>query len=170
MTEKRQCFEFLNPSFGLSYFVRFTLFKNTFLRIKIFKFFHVLYCWNENNSVVTDFIRSTKLAARFDRIGRKNEIFISFDLVVTSANLCYSNYSSYQYKLYRLVKFLKENRGVGYRRISHIMTQKGYRSSRTNSILKPNYIYSIYKKGKIREERYGRTFESRIENTFCYVL
>ena len=119
---------------------------------------------------MTDFIRSTKLAARFGRIGSKSEIFISFNLVVTSANLCYSNYSSYQYKLYRLVKFLKENRGVGYRRISHIMTQKGYRSSRTNSILKPNYIYSIYKKGKIREERFGRTFESKIENTFCCIF
>ena len=123
-----------------------------------------------NHSTVTDLFRSTKLAARFDRIGRKNEIFISFDLVITSANLCYSNYSSYQYKLYRLVKFLKENRGVGYRRISHILTHKGYRSSRTNSILKPNFIYSIYKKGKIREERFGRVFESKIENTFCYVL
>ena len=109
------------------------------------------------------------MAARFDRIGRKNEIFISFDLVVTSANLCYSNYSSYQHKLYRLVKFLKENRGVGYRRISRIMTQKGYRSSRTNSILKPNYIYSIYKKGKIREERYGRVFESQVQEMRCSI-
>ena len=115
-----------------------------------------------NHSTVTDFIRSTKLAARFDRIGRKNEIFISFDLVVTSANLCYSNYSSYQYKLYRLVKFLKENRGVGYRRISHILTHKGYRSSRTNSILKNTYVYSIYSKGKIRENRINRNFESEI--------
>ena len=133
--------------------------------------------WNESknnckliNSTVTDLFRSTKLAARFGRIGSKSEIFVSFDLVVTSANLCYSNYSSYQYKLYRLVKFLKENRGVGYRRISHILTHKGYRSSRTNSILKPNYIYSIYKKGKIREERYGRVFESKIENTFCCIF
>ena len=66
-----------------------------------------------------------------------------FDLVVTSANLCYSRHSSYQYKLYRLVKFLKENRGVGYRRISHILTHKGYRSSRTNSILKPNYLLDL---------------------------
>ncbi len=116
----------------------------------------------QNYSTVTDYIRSTKLAARFDRIGRKNEIFISFDLVVTSANLCYSNYSSYQYKLYRLVKFLKENRGVGYRRISHILTQKGYRSVRTNSILKNTYVYSIYYKGKIRENRINRNFESEI--------
>ena len=104
---------------------------------------------------MADLFKNNQLARRFRETERTESIFISFDLVVTSANLCYSNYSSYQYKLYRLVKFLKENRGVGYRRISHIMTQKGYRSSRTNSILKPNFIYSIYKKGKIREERYG---------------
>ena len=123
-----------------------------------------------NHSTVTDLFKNNQLTGRFRETERTESIFVSFDLVVTSANLCYSNYSSYQYKLYRLVKFLKENRGVGYRRISHILTHKGYRSSRTNSILKPNYIYSIYKKGKIREERYGRVFESKIENTFCYIL
>ena len=123
-----------------------------------------------NHSTVTDLFKNNQLARRFRETERTESIFISFDLVVTSANLCYSNYSSYQFKLYRLVKFLKENRGVGYRRISHILTYKGYRSSRTNSILKPNFIYSIYKKGKIREERYGRVFEPKIENTFSYVL
>ena len=124
----------------------------------------------QNYSTVTDLFKNIQLARRFRETERAESIFISFDLVVTSANLCYSNYSSYQYKLYRLVKFLKENKGLGYRRISHILTHKGYRSSRTNSILKPNFIYSIYKKGKIREERYGRVFESKIENTFCYVF
>ena len=124
----------------------------------------------QNYSTVTDLFKNNQLTRRFRETERTETIFISFDLVVTSANLCYSNYSSYQYKLYRLVKFLKENRGVGYRRISDILTHKGYRSSRTNSILKPNFIYSIYKKGKIREKRYGRKFESKIENTFCYVL
>ena len=96
---------------------------------------------------------------------------LSFTLLIQSSSL--SNIHHYNYdqkKLFRLIKFLKDERGIGYRRISHILTHKGYRSSRTNSILKPNYIYSIYKKGKIREERYGRTFESRIENTFCYVF
>jgi len=123
-----------------------------------------------NHSTVADLFKNNQLARRFRETERTESIFISFNLVVTSANLCYSNYSSYQYKLYRLVKFLKENRGVGYRRISHILTHKGYRSSRTKSVLKPNFIYSIYKKGKIREERFGRTFESKIENTFCCVL
>ena len=123
-----------------------------------------------NYSTVADLFKNNQLARRFRETERTESIFISFDLVVTSANLCYPNYSSYQFKLYRLVKFLKENRGVGYRRISHIMTQKGYRSSRTNSILKQNFIYSIYKKGKIREERFGRVFESKIENPFCCVF
>ena len=55
--------------------------------------------------------------------------------------------------MYRLIKFLKEERGIGYRRISHILTERGYRSVRTNSILKNNFIHSIYKNGKIRERR-----------------
>ena len=48
---------------------------------------------------------------------------------------------------------MKEKRGLGYKRISHIMTEKGFRSIRTNSILKSNFIFSIYQKGKLREER-----------------
>ena len=123
-----------------------------------------------NHSSVTDLFKNNQLARRFRETERTETIFISFDLVITSANLCQSNYSSYQFKLYRLVKFLKENRGLGYKRISHVLTNKGYRSSRTQSILKQNYIYSIYKKGKIREERYGRVFESKIGNPLCCVL
>ena len=94
-----------------------------------------------------------------------DEILVSFNLAVRSSNLTKSShYNTYQHKLYRLIKFLKEERGIGYRRISHILTEKGYRSVRTNSILKNNYIYSIYKKGKIREDRVERNFESKIEN------
>jgi len=92
-------------------------------------------------------------------------IYLSFKLNITSSKLTKTtHYTSYQQKLYRLVKFLKEERGIGYRRISHILYEKNYRSIRTNSILKNNYIYSIYKKGKIREERINREFDSKIEN------
>jgi len=92
-------------------------------------------------------------------------IDFSFDLIVRTSKLTKtSHYNTYQQKLYRLVKFLKEERGIGYRRISHILTEKGYRSVRTKSVLKNNYIYSIYKKGKIREERIERSFDSKIDN------
>ena len=92
-------------------------------------------------------------------------ILFSFDLIIRTSKLTKTtHYNSYQHKLYRLIKFLKEERGIGYRRISHILTEKGYRSVRTNSILKNNYIHSIYKKGKLRESRIERSFDSKIEN------
>ena len=64
---------------------------------------------------------------------------------------------------------MKENRGIGYKRISHIMTDRGYRSVRTKSILKPNFIFSIYQKGKTREERLNKKYTSTIEDICCLV-
>ena len=96
----------------------------------------------------------------FDSCERFN---LSFNLNIRSSKLSKDNYyNPYQYKLYRLIKFLKEERGIGYRRISHILYDKGYRSVRTNSILKNTYVYSIYYKGKIRENRINRNFKSKV--------
>ena len=64
---------------------------------------------------------------------------------------------------------MKEKGGLGYKRISHIMTEKGYRSVRTKSILKPNFIFSIYQKGKIRDDRLKRKYKSTIEDIMCLV-
>ena len=63
---------------------------------------------------------------------------------------------------------MKEIEGYGYRRISYILYEKGYRSIRNDSILKNNYIYSIYKKGKIREKRINRNFKPIIKNIMVY--
>ena len=49
------------------------------------------------------------------------------------------------------------------------MTEKGYRSVRTKSILKPNFIFSIYKKGQIREDRLVRKVKSNIEDINCFL-
>ena len=65
---------------------------------------------------------------------------------------------------------MKEKRGLGYKRISHIMTEKGYRSVRTKSILKPNFIFSIYQKGKLRENRINKKHKSSIEDIMCLVF
>ena len=93
------------------------------------------------------------------------DIILDFKLNIISSKLSKTtHYNSYQQKLYRLIKFLKEERRIGYRRISHILNEKGYRSIRTNSILKNNFIHSIYKNGKIRERRIKRNFDSKIEN------
>ena len=56
-----------------------------------------------------------------------------------------------------------------YNRIRDILFEKGYRSVRTKSVLRSNYIHSIYKKGKVREERIGRSFKSEVTNIMVLV-
>jgi len=63
---------------------------------------------------------------------------------------------------------LKEIEGYGYRRISYILYENGFRSIRTDSILKNNYIYSIYKKGKVREQRINRKFKTVVKDIMIY--
>ena len=94
---------------------------------------------------------------------------VSFTLSIENCSLNISNYTRHQQKLYRLIKFMKEKRDIGYKRISHIMTEKGYRSVRTKSILKPNFIFSIYQKGKLREDRLKRKCKSTIDDIMCLV-
>ena len=53
-------------------------------------------------------------------------------------------------------------------RISYILNERGYRSIRTDSILRHNYIYSIYKKGKVREKRINRKFKTVVKNIMIY--
>mgnify|MGYP001214262113 CR=1 FL=1 len=102
---------------------------------------------------------------------------MSFNLVVKSSNLTKSShYNTYQHKLYRLIKFLKEERGIGYRRISHILTEKGLGYKKISNWFnerniktprgcefKGNYVFSILKKGRVREDRLNRESKWKIE-------
>ena len=121
----------------------------------------------QNHSTVTECVR-------YDVDDPKNTkefyLKVSFTLSIENYYLNITNYTRYQQKLYRLIKFMKEKRGLGYKRISHIMTEKGFRSIRTNSILKSNFIFSIYQKGKLREERLRKKFKSTIEDLLCLVF
>ena len=118
-----------------------------------------------NYSTVTDCFSTNTFDPKNSNKKDVESILFSFDLIIRTSKLTKtSHYNTYQYKLYRLIKFLKEERGIGYRRISHILTERGYRSIRTKSILKNNFIHSIYKNGKIRDQRIERNFDSIIEN------
>ena len=68
-----------------------------------------------------------------------------------------------------MVKFLKEQKGLGYRRISHILFTKGYRTVRSKKPIMNNYVYSIYSKGKIRENRIERSFKSTLTDLNCTI-
>ena len=97
-----------------------------------------------------------------------NEYFIvfSFTINITTSKLTKtSHYTKRHQKLYDEIKQLKEVEKLSYRKISDNLEKLKYRSVRSGKILKPNYIFSIYKKGKIREERINREFKDRISDT-----
>ena len=101
---------------------------------------------------------------------------VSYDSIMMTFTICIktstltktSHYTGYQQKLFDEIKRLKEVEGYGYKRISYILFEKGYRSIRTDSILRYNYIYSIYKKGKIREKRINREFKTTVKDIMVY--
>lgn len=101
---------------------------------------------------------------------------VSYDSLTMEFTICIktstltktTHYTGYQQKLFDEIKRLKEVEGYGYKRISYILYEKGYRSIRTDSVLRHNYIYSIYKKGKIREKRINREFKPILRDIMVY--
>ena len=119
-------------------------------------------------STVTDYFSNEVLVDKNDMLLDDYKLNLSFTLLIQSSSL--SNIHHYNYdqkKLFRLIKFLKEERGIGYRRISHILYDKGFRTIRSNKPILNNYVYGIYKNGKIREERLSRSYDSQIQELRC---
>ena len=79
------------------------------------------------------------------------------------------NTNNRQQQLYVTIKHLKEVKGYGYRRISQILCEKGFTTVRSNKPILNNYVNSIYKRGKTREERINRGYESTIQDMRCSV-
>ena len=93
-----------------------------------------------------------------------NKLILSFTLTVNVGGLINKhNYNLKQQHLYSLIKKYKDNQHLSYKRISELLFKDGYRSIRKNKVLKPNYVWSIYKKGQQRNKRissYQRTYSN----------
>ena len=93
-----------------------------------------------------------------------NKLILSFTLTVNVGGLINKHHYNFkQQHLYSLIKNYKDNQHLSYKRISELLFKDGYRSIRKNKILKPNYIWSIYKNGQQRETRissYIRTYSN----------
>ena len=65
-----------------------------------------------------------------------------------------SNYSKYQEKLYNRIKKYKDHKvsPLGWTEICNILNSEGLKTVMSKTF-KSNHVQSIYKKGKIREER-----------------
>ena len=84
-------------------------------------------------------------------------LIVKFSISITTTKLWESNYSDYQQYLFNRICKYKEDilTPIGYRKISQIFNEEGLKTPR-GSIFKNNHVHSIYKKGKIREERINR--------------
>ena len=115
--------------------------------------------------------RNNNLTYKNSNLLDDKDIILSFKLNIISSKLTKTtHYNTYQQKLYRLIKFLKEERNISFNGISLILDQKNYKSIRTNKILKPHNLDSSYRKGKVRENRIEREFESKIEDLKLKIL
>ena len=120
-------------------------------------------------STVTEWVKQLDFFLSNRSNKRHQSLICKFTLSFKTSTLTKtSNYTPYQQKLFKEVKRLKEIKGLGYRKISYILYEKGYRSVRTNSILTNNFIYFIYKKGKIRENRINRDFKTVVKDIMIY--
>ena len=88
--------------------------------------------------------------------------FIEFTVTVSSSNLNNYFYSEHQQYLYDTIKEL-HGKGLGYRKISNWFNERNIKTPR-GSDFKGNYVFSILKKGRIREERINQESKWEIKN------
>ena len=96
------------------------------------------------------------------------QCFIEFTVTVSSSNLNNYFYSEHQQYLYDTSKKLY-GEGLGYRKISNWFNERNLKTPR-GSEFKGNYVFSILKKGRIREVRLNRESEWNIHSVkivFC---
>ena len=71
-------------------------------------------------------------------------------------------YSEHQQYLYNTIKELHQ-KGLGYKEISKWFNERNIKTPR-GSEFKGNYVFSILKKGRIREERLNKESKWKIES------
>ena len=101
----------------------------------------------------------TKSLSREDYSRKK--VNLLFDVNITDKNLNNYFYSEHQQYLYDTSKKLY-GEGLGYRKISNWFNKRDIKTPR-GSEFKGNYVFSILKKGRIREERLNRESKWKIE-------
>ena len=113
----------------------------------------------EENKPFTNYSTLTKSLSREDYSRRK--VNLLFDINITEKNSNNYFYSEHQQYLYNTIKELHE-KGLGYRKISNWFNERNLKTPR-GSKFKHNSVYSILKKGKIREERLNTESKWKID-------
>ena len=79
---------------------------------------------------------------------------VTITISITYKNLYPSRCNQYQEYLFNRIKEYKEQNvsGFGWKKIGDILNSEGHKTP-TGKSFKSNHVHSIYKKGKIRQER-----------------
>ena len=79
---------------------------------------------------------------------------VTIILTITYKNHYPTNYTTYQQYLFDRIKGYKDSfvSEIGWKKIGNVLNSEGYKIP-LGKAFKSNHVHSIYKKGKIREER-----------------
>ena len=82
-----------------------------------------------------------------------NSTFLEFTVEVESNDLtCDYEYSDRQFMVYKIIRYLHQEVGLGYRKISTFMNSWGIKTDRGKE-WKNNHVYSVLKRFNQREDR-----------------
>lgn len=96
---------------------------------------------------------------------------LSFSISIITTHLWESNYTEYlQYLFNRICKYKEDIlTPIGYIKISQIFNDEGLKTP-LGKIFTNSHVHSIYKKGKIREERVNREDIVQVSQPEIYVI
>ncbi|MEJ6748930.1 MAG: hypothetical protein QNK60_03285 [Flavobacteriales bacterium] len=122
---------------------------------------------NRDQPKIPHYSTVTKSLSREDFSKRKVNLLFDIDIMETNLNF-YPKYNSHQTYLFNKSIELQKS-GLGYRKISKWFNENNILSIMEKEF-KPNHVCSLLKKGKIRENRIERSFESNLTDLDCTIL
>ena len=93
--------------------------------------------------------------------------FLEFSIEIESNDLTYhQKYSKRQELVYELIKYLHEEKGLGYRRISQSLNRQGIPTERGKKWF-PQSVFSVLKRKRQRDERIENLRNRHFETKIC---
>jgi hypothetical protein len=116
-------------------------------------------------------VREFSLTQEFNtpKITQTRTDFLIMTIQLTSSNLWMSPYSSHQTELYHIIKTHHEDGGKNFKQISDWLNEHGYNTTR-GKVFTQGHVWSMYKKKKKSNERFGREFVPYFKSVSIDVL
>jgi DNA invertase Pin-like site-specific DNA recombinase len=116
-------------------------------------------------------VREFSLTQEFNtpKITQTRTDFLIMTVQLTSSNLWMSPYSSHQTELYHIIKTQHEDGEKNFKQISDWLNEHGYKTTR-GKVFTQGHVWSMYKKKKKSNERFGREFVPNFKSISIDIL